>query len=58
MKEKIIYTPWLANDLINQGFPLLEVRANPKRPEYDCWVFEDTFALRNAIERLFSMRII
>ena len=56
MKEKIIYTQWLANDLIRQGFPFLEVRANPERPEFNCWVFENTLALRNAIERLLAIR--
>ena len=56
MNKKIIYAQWLANDLIRQGFPFFEVRANPQYPELNCWVFENTLALRNAVERLLAAR--
>lgn len=54
MKERIIYTPWLANDLISQGFILLEVRDSSISLAFCYWVFKDTFALRNAIEQIFA----
>lgn len=42
MKEKIIYTRWLANALVRAGFPVVRIEQNPNKPEFDCWVFAET----------------
>ena len=42
MKEKIIYTRWIANKLIAAGHPVERVEANPNKPEFDCWIFAET----------------
>lgn len=42
MTEKIIYTRWLAMELIKQGFPVVRVERNPLKPEFYCWVFAET----------------
>ena len=42
MKEKIVYTRWLMIELVKQGYPVVRVESNPKKPEFDCWVFAET----------------
>ncbi len=42
MKEKIIYTRWLACELIRQGFPVVRIDENPTKPGFKCWVFAET----------------
>ena len=42
MSEKIVYTRKIANQLIKMGFPVVRVEQNPKKPEFDCWVFKIT----------------
>lgn len=42
MKEKVIYTRWLAKELIKQGFPVVRVERNPMKPEFYAWVFAET----------------
>lgn len=42
MNEKIIYSRWLAMELIKQGFPVVRVERNPSKPEFYCWVFAET----------------
>lgn len=42
MKEKIIYTRWLACELIRQGFPVVRVEENPNKPGFNCYVFAET----------------
>ena len=42
MNEKIIYTRWLAIDLIKAGFPGVRVEQNPNKPGLQCWVFAET----------------
>ena len=42
MKEKIVYTRWLANALVRAGFPAVRIEQNPNKPEFDCWVFAET----------------
>lgn len=42
MKEKIVYTKWLANELVKAGFPAVRVEQNPNKPDFDCWVFAET----------------
>ena len=52
MKEKVIYTKWLAYGLRKQGFKLLRTEINPNFPQFDCWVFEDNLDLQIAIRCL------
>lgn len=42
MNEKIIYMPWVAAKLRQQGFPIVRVEVNPHKPEFDCYVFAET----------------
>lgn len=42
VKEKIIYTRWLANALVKAGFPVVRIEQNPDKPYFDCWVFAET----------------
>lgn len=49
MKEKIIFTRRVAYELRRQGFSIIRVEPNPNKPEFDCWVFEDTQALADAL---------
>lgn len=42
MKEKIVYTKWLARALVKQGFPIVRVERNPKKPDLYCFVFAET----------------
>lgn len=52
MKEKIIYTKWLAYELRKQGFPIVRVDINPNKPQFDCWVFEETAELLAALTKI------
>ena len=42
MKEKVVYTRWLAMELIKQGFPVVRIERNPMKPEFYVWVFAET----------------
>ena len=42
MKEKVIYSRWLAIELIKAGFPVEKVEQNPTKPNFNCWVFAET----------------
>lgn len=42
MNEKVIYTRWLAIELIKAGFPVVRVEQNPDKPNFNCWVFAET----------------
>lgn len=48
MKEKVIYTRWIANELVKQGFPVERVEANPNKPDFDCYVFAETADFKKA----------
>lgn len=52
MTEYIVYMPYVAAALRNRGFKLLRVEANPKKPQYDCYVFERSEELFNAINEI------
>ena len=52
MKEKIIYTKWVAYELRKQGFPIERVDINPNKPQFDCWVFKDTPELIKALTNI------
>lgn len=52
MKEKIIYTSWLAFALQEAGFEILKTGKNPHHPQYDTYIFEDSAELRQALTQL------
>ncbi len=51
-KYYVIYTRWLATSLRNQGFPIIKVKANPNKPEFDCYFFEETDDFKQALNKL------
>jgi len=51
-KYYVIYTRWLATSLRNQGFPIIKVEANPNKPEFDCYFFEETDDFKQALNKL------
>ena len=38
----VIYSRWLAAKLRDAGFPIIKVKANPRKPEFDCYLFENS----------------
>lgn len=54
MKEKIIYTRWLAYELRKAGCRILRKEINPNSPELNCWVFEKTEAFNRAFEEIMN----
>ena len=42
MAEKIIYTKKIAYDLRKLGCKIIRVEPNPNKPQFDCYVFEET----------------
>ena len=52
MKEKIVYTRWLAIALIRAGFPVVRVEQNPDKPNFDCWVFAETADFKLAFSNI------
>lgn len=54
MKTKVIYMPWVAAELRKLGFKIIEVTVNEKKPQYDAYVFEETPAFLQALEKITS----
>ena len=54
MTEKTIYTKRVAYELRKQGFPIVRVEVNPNKPQFDCWVFEETPELLEAFIKITS----
>jgi hypothetical protein len=54
MKEKIIYSKWVAYELRKQGFEILRVEVNPHKPQFDCYVFEATDSMIAAFTKITS----
>lgn len=52
MKEKVIYMPWIAAQLREQGFKMLRTGVNPHKPQFDTYIFEETPALLEALTKL------
>ena len=50
--EKVIYTKWVAYELRKQGFPIVRVEINPNKPHLDCWVFEATKEMLEALSKI------
>ena len=52
MKEKVIYTKWVAYELRRQGYPIVRVDINPNKPQFDCWVFAETPEMLQALTNI------
>lgn len=52
MKEKIIYTRWVAYELRKQGFPIVRVEINPNKPQFECYVFAETAEMLEAFTNI------
>lgn len=50
--EYMIYTRRIAYELRKQGFPIERVEINPNKPEFDCYVFNNTEAFQKALTAL------
>lgn len=42
MAVKTIYTRWVAYELRRLGFKIISAGPNPRRPQFDCYDFEET----------------
>lgn len=49
---KTIYTRRIAYELKKIGFPIVKVEVNPNKPEFDCYVFEESTELIEALLKL------
>lgn len=47
-----IYTRWLAYELRKLGFKIVGTDINEYHPEYTVWLFENSYALQQAIPNL------
>ena len=47
-----VFTKKLAIKLREEGFQILRTEINSKKPQFDIYCFEDTPALRAAVDRL------
>lgn len=56
MKEKTVYTKWIAYELRKQGFRFIRADINPHYPQYYCYVFEDSKELRETMDALSKSR--
>lgn len=52
MKEFIVYARWIAYELRKRGFRIIKTTVNPIRPEYDCWIFEESPEMIAAFEEI------
>ena len=52
MKEYTIYTARIAYELRKRGFLIIRTDINPHKPQFDCWVFEDTPKLHKALTEI------
>lgn len=41
-KEKVVYTKWITDGLIQRGIIPNRIENNPKKPGFFCWVFPNT----------------
>lgn len=54
MKTKTIYSIKMATYLRNHGCKIIRVEANPYKPEFDIWMFEDGKKLQSEIANYMS----
>ena len=52
MRNYVVYSLRVANELVNKGFELIGTGINIQNPKYTVFYFEDTKELQEAIEAL------
>ena len=48
----VIYSRWLAAALRDQGFQIEKVKANPRKPEFDCYLFKNSSEFQKALSEI------
>lgn len=56
MSEYIIFTQRIAGTLMTEGFRLLRIESNRKYPKLHVFIFEDSKALRQALDKKHSQK--
>lgn len=56
IKTFVVYMPKIAAALRQQGFKILEVIPNEKKPQYDAYVFEDCPEFRKAFSNIVKQK--
>lgn len=51
-KTKVIYARWVCEELLMRGFNYIQSFQNPVKPEFLCWVFEDTEEFQDALTEI------
>ena len=51
-KTFTVYMPRIAAELRKQGFKILEVIPNDRKPQFDAYVFEDCSEFRKAFSKI------
>ena len=54
MQYKVIYMPWIAAQLREQGFKLLKTGVNPHKPQFDTYIFEETPEFLKAFDEVLT----
>lgn len=55
-KKRIIYSRKVMLQLIEKGiFPIQTIK-NPYKPQYWCWIFDDTQELEQQLDEIFAVR--
>lgn len=52
MMEKTVFTRKIASELVKLGFPVVRVIQNPRKPEFDAYVFQNTDEFKLAFTNL------
>lgn len=51
---KVIYSMRVMLALVNKGFKPKSVMPNPRDPQYNCWIYELTPELQEALDEIFG----
>ena len=57
MNEYIVYMPYIATELRKEGFNIIRTEVNPHKPQFDCYVFENTPEFIKAVTLNLSINI-
>lgn len=52
MNKYKIYTRWVAFELRKLGFHIVATEPNPRWPQFDIYIFEDTEAFQSALTQI------
>lgn len=51
---KVIYSMRVMLALVNKGFQPKSIMPNPRDPQYNCWIYELTPELQEALDEIFG----